>query len=143
MRAVNVRVTREGATFDVVARRKGEGRLLLSGLEGVKVSLPDIAATDLLDWCWWAPTIAVPREDKPRGVFAERAFPGAIVVNSLGRRFVNEAAPYLEFVDSMYKDNAATGGKSIPAWASSAARTTRRSTRSGSMSRSARTSGPP
>ncbi len=74
------------------------------------------AATDLLDWCWWAPTIAVPREDKPRGVFAERAFPGAIVVNSLGRRFVNEAAPYLEFVDSMYKDNAATGGKSIPAW---------------------------
>jgi 3-oxosteroid 1-dehydrogenase len=34
---------------------------------------------------------------KPRGVFAERAFPGAIVVNGLGRRFVNEAAPYLEF----------------------------------------------
>ncbi len=74
------------------------------------------AATDLLEWCWWAPTIAVPKEEKPRGVFAERAFPGAIVVNSLGRRFVNEAAPYLEFVDSMYKDNAATGGRSIPAW---------------------------
>ncbi|WP_334169802.1 FAD-binding protein [Zoogloea sp.] len=74
------------------------------------------AATDLLEWCWWAPTIAVPKEEKPRGVFAERAFPGAIVVNGLGRRFVNEAAPYLEFVDSMYKDNAATGGRSIPAW---------------------------
>ncbi len=74
------------------------------------------AATDLLEWCWWAPTIAVPKEEKPRGVFAERAFPGAIVVNGLGRRFVNEAAPYLEFVDSMYRDNAATGGRSIPAW---------------------------
>ncbi|WP_300444756.1 FAD-binding protein [Zoogloea sp.] len=74
------------------------------------------AATDLLEWCWWAPTIAVPKEEKPRGVFAERAFPGAIVVNGLGRRFVNEAAPYLEFVDSMYKDNAGSGGRSIPAW---------------------------
>ena len=74
------------------------------------------AATALMDWAWWAPTIAVPGEDTPRGVFAERAFPGAIVVNSLGRRFVNEAAPYLEFVDAMYRDNQSTGGKSIPAW---------------------------
>jgi len=74
------------------------------------------AATALMDWAWWAPTITVPGEDKPRGVFAERAFPGAIVVNSLGRRFVNEAAPYLEFVDAMYRDNEHTGGKSIPSW---------------------------
>ncbi|AYC34038.1 FAD-dependent oxidoreductase [Pseudomonas cavernae] len=74
------------------------------------------AATSLLDWAWWAPTIAVPGEDKPRGVFAERAFPGAIVVNGLGRRFVNEAAPYLEFVDAMYRDNQSSGGKSTPAW---------------------------
>lgn len=74
------------------------------------------AATDLMDWAWWAPTINVPREDKARGVFAERAFPGAIVVNGQGKRFVNEAAPYLEFVDAMYKDHERTGGKSIPAW---------------------------
>lgn len=32
------------------------------------------AATALMDWAWWAPTIAVPGEEKPRGVFAERAF---------------------------------------------------------------------
>lgn len=74
------------------------------------------AATALMDWAWWAPTITVPGEEKPRGIFAERAFPGAIVVNSLGRRFVNEAAPYLEFVDAMYRDNQHTGGKSIPSW---------------------------
>ena len=74
------------------------------------------AATALMDWAWWAPTIAVPGEDKPRGIFAERAFPGAIVVNGAGQRFVNEAAPYLEFVDAMYRDNQATGGKSVPAW---------------------------
>ena len=74
------------------------------------------AATALMDWAWWAPTIAVPGEEKPRGVFAERAFPGAIVVNSLGQRFVNEAAPYLEFVDAMYTDNQRTGGRSVPSW---------------------------
>lgn len=74
------------------------------------------AATDLLDWCWWAPTINVPREEKARGVFAERAFPGAYVVDSLGKRFINEAAPYLEFGDAMYRNNEQTGGKSIPAW---------------------------
>ncbi|MBV0934700.1 FAD-dependent oxidoreductase [Marinobacterium weihaiense] len=74
------------------------------------------AATELLDWGWWAPTIRVPKENKSRGVFAERAFPGAIVVNGQGKRFVNEAAPYLEFVDAMYKDNAVSGGQSIPAW---------------------------
>ncbi|MCY1326799.1 3-oxosteroid 1-dehydrogenase [compost metagenome] len=74
------------------------------------------AATDLMDWGWWAPTISVPGEEKPRPIFAERAFPGSIVVNGQGRRFVNEAAPYLEFVDAMYQDNQRSGGKSIPAW---------------------------
>ncbi|MEE3635364.1 FAD-binding protein [Pseudomonas sp. AL 58] len=74
------------------------------------------AATALMGWAWWAPTIAVPGEEKPRGIFAERAFPGAIVVNSEGQRFVNEAAPYLEFVDAMLRDNQRTGGKSVPAW---------------------------
>ena len=38
------------------------------------------------------------------------------MVNGLGRRFVNEASPYLEFVDAMYRDNQSSGGKSIPAW---------------------------
>ncbi len=74
------------------------------------------AATAMLDWAWWAPTISVPKEDKARGVFAERAFPGAIVVNGEGKRFVNEAVGYLEFVDEMYKDNIKTNGKTVPAW---------------------------
>lgn len=74
------------------------------------------AATDLLDWCWWSPTFSVPRENESRGVFAERAFPGAIVVNGLGKRFYNEAAPYLEFGKAMYQDHQQTGGKNIPAW---------------------------
>ena len=73
------------------------------------------AATDLMDWGWWAPSLLVPGEDRARGVFAERAFPGAIVVNGQGKRFVNEAAPYLEFVTAMYDDHRQTGA-SIPGW---------------------------
>ena len=75
------------------------------------------AATALMDWAWWAPTFLVPGETKARGIFAERAFPGAIVVNSLGKRFVNEASPYLEFVTAMHADNQVTQGKTFPSWA--------------------------
>jgi Succinate dehydrogenase/fumarate reductase, flavoprotein subunit len=73
------------------------------------------AATALLDWCWWAPTLNVPKETSARGLFAERAFPGAIVVDGLGKRFFNEAAPYLEFGDAMYRNHQKTGN-SIPSW---------------------------
>jgi 3-oxosteroid 1-dehydrogenase len=73
------------------------------------------AATDLLDWCWWTPTIKVPKEPSSRGLFAERSFPGAIVVDGTGKRFFNEAAPYLEFGDAMYRNHQKTGN-SVPAW---------------------------
>ena len=75
------------------------------------------AATALLDKAWWAPTIRVPAEDKARGLFAERAFPGAIVVNSAGQRFTNEAGPYLEFGEAMYEDHQKGPHQTIPAWA--------------------------
>jgi 3-oxosteroid 1-dehydrogenase len=68
-----------------------------------------------MDRAWWVPTVAVPGEAMPRPIFIERASPGCIVVNKLGKRFVNEAAPYLEFVDAMYADHARTGG-SVPVW---------------------------
>ena len=73
------------------------------------------AATDLLDWCWWTPTIKVPKEPSSRGLFAERSFPGAIVVDGSGKRFFNEAAPYLEFGDAMYRNHQKMGN-SVPAW---------------------------
>ena len=74
------------------------------------------AATGLMNKVWWVPSLLVPGEEKAQGVFAERAFPGAIVVNGQGKRFVNEASPYLEFVDAMYADNDVTNGQSIPCW---------------------------
>lgn len=55
------------------------------------------AAFDLMDDAWWMPSIALPRG----GVFplvSERCIPGMVIVNSEGKRFVNEAAPYVNFV---------------------------------------------
>ncbi|MET7896555.1 FAD-binding protein [Streptomyces mirabilis] len=55
------------------------------------------AAFDLMDDAWWMPSIALPRG----GVFplvSERCIPGMVIVNREGKRFVNEASPYVNFV---------------------------------------------
>ena len=60
----------------------------------------------------------VPRPDGTKGLFPhlvlDRAKPGLIAVNSAGRRFVNEAASYHDFVLAMFDSNKTT--PSIPAW---------------------------
>ncbi len=66
----------------------------------------------------WTPVSIVPRPDGTRGLFPhlvlDRAKPGLIAVNSTGRRFVNEAASYHDFVLAMFESNKAA--PSIPAW---------------------------
>ncbi|MDN3653441.1 FAD-dependent oxidoreductase [Thalassotalea ponticola] len=74
------------------------------------------AATDLLECAWWSPTMVVPNEDKARGLFAERAFPGAIVVNAQGQRFTNEAGPYLEFGEAMYNNYQSSERKQLQSY---------------------------
>jgi succinate dehydrogenase/fumarate reductase flavoprotein subunit len=60
----------------------------------------------------------VPRPDGTKGLFPhlvlDRAKPGLIAVNSAGRRFVNEAASYHDFVLAMFESNSTT--PSIPVW---------------------------
>jgi 3-oxosteroid 1-dehydrogenase len=73
------------------------------------------ARVALMEHVWGAPTVHVDREEKQRALFVERNLPGCVVVNGLGKRFVNEAAPYSEFVPAMYRDHAQTGA-SVPAW---------------------------
>jgi len=66
----------------------------------------------------WAPVSIVPRSDGTKGLFPhlvlDRAKPGLIAVNSAGRRFVNEAASYHDFVLAMFESNKTT--PSIPVW---------------------------
>lgn len=69
----------------------------------------------LMAHTWGAPTLEVPREEKFRAVFVERSLPGCMVVNRLGRRFVNESCPYPEFQQAMYASHA-RGEGAVPAW---------------------------
>lgn len=66
----------------------------------------------------WTPVSIVPRPDGSKGLFPhlvlDRAKPGLIAVNSVGRRFVNEAASYHDFVLAMFESH--ERALSIPAW---------------------------
>jgi len=57
---------------------------------------------------YWVPASLFRRSDGSRGVFphtvTDRAKPGVIAVNASGRRFVNEAVSYHEFVLAMLRD---------------------------------------
>jgi 3-oxosteroid 1-dehydrogenase len=73
------------------------------------------AKLDLMDHAWWAPTVVVAGKEKLRALFVERALPGCVMVNRLGRRFVDEAAPYQDIVTAMFADNEKTRSN-FPAW---------------------------
>jgi 3-oxosteroid 1-dehydrogenase len=62
------------------------------------------AATDLLDDAWWGPSSRPPNE-APFFHVGERGYPGGLIVNGLGRRFVNESAPYIDVVHTMHRQN--------------------------------------
>ncbi|MBM7510367.1 3-oxosteroid 1-dehydrogenase [Nocardioides salarius] len=138
-RVVGVRVTRGGQRHEVRARR---GVVLGSGgfernLElreqhqprptsvewttgsefntgaGLLAGIAVGAQTDLLDDAWWGPTIPLP--GRPWFCLAERNLPGSIIVNGAGRRFMNEALPYVEAVHEIYAGEA-TGVQHVPAW---------------------------
>lgn len=67
-------------------------------------------ALDLMQHAWWIPVVHVPGWQYPQGIFAERSLPGLIIVNKQGKRFANEAAPYLESGYAMYE------AQSVPSW---------------------------
>ncbi|WP_374999501.1 3-oxosteroid 1-dehydrogenase [Aeromicrobium sp. CTD01-1L150] len=80
---------------------------------GIEAGVAVGAATDLMDDAWWGPTIPL-----PSGAWfclAERNLPGSIIVNSAGRRFMNEALPYVEATHEIYAGEA-TGVSHVPAW---------------------------
>jgi 3-oxosteroid 1-dehydrogenase len=64
---------------------------------------------------WGTPTVTVPGASAASGIFVERSLPGCVVVNSQGKRFCNEAAPYTEVVYAMYREHEKNGG-AVPAW---------------------------
>jgi succinate dehydrogenase/fumarate reductase flavoprotein subunit len=66
---------------------------------------------------YWVPASLFRRADGSQGVFphtvTDRAKPGVIAVNASGRRFVNEALSYHEFVLAMLRDGNDAAGRSF------------------------------
>ncbi len=83
--------------------------------DGIRAGQALGAKLGFMHLTWGTPTIATPGGAPAAGIFVERSLPGCVVVNGRGQRFVNEAAPYTEFVYAMYADHAKTGA-SVPCW---------------------------
>ncbi len=66
---------------------------------------------------YWAPASLFQRNDGTAGVFphtvTDRAKPGVIAVNAAGKRFVNEALSYHEFVLAMLRNSNVGGGSAF------------------------------
>lgn len=54
------------------------------------------ADTDLMDEAWWIPVYRLQRSGLTCGMFFDRAFPGSMIVNQRGERFMNDASNYDE-----------------------------------------------
>ena len=78
--------------------------------DGLRLATASGAAlnADATSAAYWVPASLFRRDDGGRGVFphtvTDRAKPGVIAVNAAGRRFVNEALSYHEFVLAMLRD---------------------------------------
>lgn len=94
-----------GTTWTVgAASNTGDGILAGASVGG---------ALDLMDDAWWGPSIPLPGE--PYFCLAERSLPGGMIVNGSGRRFLNEAVPYVDAVHAMYAHDR-PDDPHIPAW---------------------------
>lgn len=78
------------------------------------------ADLEFMNLAWWAPTMRLPSRHTPNtetrvGMFMERGWPGSVIVNRLGKRFVNEAISYNDFGYAMIEDNEKSGANT-PCW---------------------------
>lgn len=82
--------------------------------DGIRAAQNLGAATDLLDEAWWFPAIQWP-DGRMQFMLNERMMPAQFIVNGDGKRFINEAAPYMDFGHAMI-DGQKSGVTHIPCW---------------------------
>jgi 3-oxosteroid 1-dehydrogenase len=82
--------------------------------DGIRAGQRVGAATELLDEAWWFPAIQWP-DGRMQFMLNERMMPAQFIVNGEGKRFINEAAPYMDFGHAMI-DGQKSGVTHIPCW---------------------------
>ncbi|CAN5326667.1 FAD-binding protein [soil metagenome] len=82
--------------------------------DGIRAGEKVGAATDLLDEAWWFPAMCWP-DGRLQFMLNERMMPSQFVVNGAGERFINEAAPYMDFAHAMIAGQE-SGTAHIPCW---------------------------
>lgn len=83
--------------------------------DAIRMGLELGAGLDLMDDAWWMPTSLAPGAEMPNMSIVDRSLPGCIIVNRRGKRFTNEAAPYIDVVKNQYASHA-SGDGAIPAY---------------------------
>lgn len=69
---------------------------------GIRMGQQAGGAVALMDEAWWTPVTKVPKSDWAWVLVVEKNLPGGLFVDQTGRRFTNEAAPYLDVVKGMH-----------------------------------------
>jgi succinate dehydrogenase/fumarate reductase flavoprotein subunit len=82
--------------------------------DGIRAGQKAGGSTDLLDEAWWFPAIQWP-DGRLQFMLNERMMPSQFVVNGNGKRFIDEAAPYMDFAHAMI-DGQNSGVTHIPCW---------------------------
>src|ERR1700722_4297768 len=137
-RVVGARVKRDGSTLSIEARRgvlpaaggfahnadmrrrysgdqPNEGKWSIANPgdtgEVLQTAMRLGAKTDLLDEAWWLPSVFIANGGAVAASLGSgRQRPGAIYVDSTGRRFCNESNSYVEVGKAMYAN------KAVPCW---------------------------
>lgn len=70
--------------------------------DGIRAAAKVGSSLKFMDDAWWMPSIQLPN-NKLFTLVSERAIPRSIIVGSDGKRFTNEASPYVNFVHAQIK----------------------------------------
>ncbi|AMO55520.1 FAD-binding protein [Endozoicomonas montiporae] len=84
--------------------------------DGITAGMALGAEVAYMEHAWWAPSTLPPGEVQSQILFVERALPGSMMVNSAGKRFCNEAAPYNDIGYDMYRADQEEGVTAAPCW---------------------------
>lgn len=73
-------------------------------------------ALDFMHEAWWTPATVVPGSTTAHALVYEKGMPHSMFVDSQGKRFTNEAAPYIDVVNGMYQNHVEGERRSVPCW---------------------------